>query len=275
MNVYLRNNIKIIGKGSHTVVLSHGFGCSQTMWRYIAPALAKHFTVILYDLVGSGESSLVMYDYQKYDTLDGYASDLLEIIDEVSDGPVIFVGHSVSASIGLLASIARPDLFLYQIMVSPSPCFINHDGYVGGFSAADIEQLCETLDSNYLGWSSSMAPVIMGAPERHELAQELTNSFCRTDPNIAQHFARVTFFADNRAALPQCFIDTLILQCSDDFIAPTSVGEYMLANMPKAELVLLNDDGHCPHMSTPDACLEAMFNYLNKATPPIGLRNVC
>ncbi|QPG04771.1 alpha/beta hydrolase [Salinimonas marina] len=264
MNLFLRNNIKIIGDVGPTVILSHGFGCDQTMWRYLTPKLAKDYTLVLYDLVGSGQSDLTMYSYEKYNELDGYAEDLLEIIGEVSpDAPVIFIGHSVSASIGLLASVAHPDKFLCQIMVSPSPCFTNDADYTGGFSKADINELCETIDSNYLGWSSNMAPAIMGAPTQPELGEELSNSFCRTDPDIAQHFARVTFLADHRALLPQCHTPTLILQCTDDFIAPCSVGEFMQATLPQSTLTLIDNVGHCPHMSAPQACYEAIDSYLN------------
>ncbi len=263
MNLYVRNNIKIMGENGPTVILSHGFGCDQTMWRYLVPDLVKNHTVVLYDLVGSGQSDLTMYSYEKYNKLDGYADDLVEIINEVSpDAPVIFIGHSVSASIGLLACVAHPEKFLCQIMVSPSPSFINEGDYTGGFSKADIEELCETIDSNYLGWSSTMAPVIMGAPKQPELGVELTNSFCRTDPEIAQHFARVTFLADHRAMLPRCQTPTLILQCTDDFIAPCSVGEFMQATLPHSTLTLIDNVGHCPHMSAPDSCLKAIDSYL-------------
>jgi sigma-B regulation protein RsbQ len=264
MSIYLRNNINVIGTGSTTIVFAHGFGCDQNMWRYLTPSFQDRFTLVLYDLVGSGKSDLSAYDFNKYSSLHGYAEDLLNIIDEVSDQAVIFVGHSVSATIGLLAAVQAPEKFKCQIMVGPSPCYINDDDYIGGFSRADVEELCDTIDSNYLGWSSNMAPAIMGAPEQPELAVELTNSFCRTDPEIAKHFARVTFLSDHRDALPLSTTPALILQCSDDFIAPLTVGQYMQKTLPNAELCIIDNVGHCPHLSSPDASTRAIESYLKK-----------
>lgn len=264
MNIRLRNNIHVIGTGSTTIIFAHGFGCDQNMWRYLTPSFQSHFTIVLFDLVGSGKSDLSAYDFEKYGSLQGYADDLIEIIDEVTDLPVVFVGHSVSAVIGVLASVNSPEKFRCQIMVGPSPCYINDGDYIGGFSRADVEDLCNTIDSNYLGWSSTMAPAIMGSPEQPELGVELTNSFCRTDPNIAKHFARVTFLSDHRDVLPKSTTPALILQCSDDFIAPCSVGEYMQKIMPDAELCIIDNVGHCPHLSSPDASTQAIENYLQK-----------
>lgn len=263
MSVRLRNNIQIFGNGPTAIVFAHGFGCDQNMWRYIVPSFEDRFTLVLFDLVGSGKSDLSAYDFEKYNSLHGYATDLLEIINDVTNEPVIFVGHSVSAIIGLLAAVESPEKFKCQIMVGPSPCYINDGDYVGGFSRADVEELCDTIDSNYLGWSSNMAPAIMGTPEKPELGIELTNSFCRTDPEIAKHFARVTFLSDHRDALPKSVTPTLILQCSDDFIAPCTVGDYMKKNMPNAELCIIDNVGHCPHLSSPEASTQAIENYLN------------
>lgn len=263
MSIKSRNNIQITGNGPITIVFAHGFGCDQNMWRYLVPSFQDRFTVVLFDLVGSGNSDLSAYDFEKYDSLEGYAADLIEIIDEVSSKPVIFIGHSVSAVIGLLASVKSPEKFKCQIMIAPSPCYINDGDYIGGFSRADVEELCNTIDSNYLGWSSNMAPAIMGSPEQPELGVELTNSFCRTDPEIATHFARVTFLSDHRDALTQSTTPALILQCSDDFIAPCSVGEYMKQHMPHAELCIIENVGHCPHLSSPDASKKSIENYLN------------
>jgi sigma-B regulation protein RsbQ len=262
MSIRLRNNIQITGSGPTAIVFAHGFGCDQNMWRYLVPSFQDCFTLVLFDLIGSGKSDLSAYDFEKYSSLHGYAADLLEIINEVTDKPVIFVGHSVSAVIGLLASVESPEKFKCQIMVGPSPCYINEGDYIGGFSRADVEELCNTIDSNYLGWSSNMAPAIMGAPAKPELGVELTNSFCRTDPEIAKHFARVTFLSDHRDALPKSTTPTLILQCSDDFIAPRTVGEYMQKNMSNAELCIIDNVGHCPHLSSPEASTHAIENYL-------------
>lgn len=264
MSVRVRNNICVFGEGPATIVFAHGFGCDQNMWRYLTPTFSHRFKVVLFDLVGSGKSDLTAYDYDKYSTLHGYAADLLEIIDEVTDQPVIFVGHSVSAIIGLLATVDAPQKFKCQIMVGPSPCYINDGDYIGGFSRNDVEELCNTIDSNYLGWSSTMAPAIMGTPERPELGAELAHSFCRTDPKIAKHFARVTFLSDHREALSKSPTPALILQCSDDFIAPRSVGEYMQKTLHDAELCIIDNVGHCPHLSAPDASTTAIQNYLKK-----------
>ena len=262
MNVRLRNNIQIIGTGSTTIVFAHGFGCDQNMWRYLIPSFKDRFKIVLFDLVGSGKSDLSAYDFRKYESLHGYAEDLIEIIDDVTDQPIIFVGHSVSATIGLIASAGSPEKFKCQIMIGPSPCYVNDGDYIGGFSRADVEELCDTIDSNYLGWSSTMAPAIMGSPEQSELSVELTNSFCRTDPEIAKHFARVTFLSDHRDALAKSTTPTLILQCSDDFIAPRTVGEYMQKAMSDAELCIIDNVGHCPHLSSPEASTHAIENYL-------------
>jgi sigma-B regulation protein RsbQ len=244
------------------MVFAHGFGCDQTMWHLLAPAFTERYRTILYDLAGSGKSDLSAYDRRKYGSLQGHADDVLEIVAAVADGPVVFVGHSVSAMIGMLANIKAPELFASQIMVGPSPCYINDGDYVGGFSREDIDGLLDTLESNYLGWSSNMAPVIMGAPEQPELAVELTNSFCRTDPEIAKHFARVTFLSDHRSDLPRLKAPTLILQCSDDIIAPQSVGHYMHRALPRSTLRIIENVGHCPHLSAPCASLTAMEEFL-------------
>lgn len=262
MDIQARNNVHVVGEGEATLMLAHGFGCDQNMWRLITPHFANRFRIVLFDLVGSGGSALSAYDQGKYGTLRGYASDVVEIIDEFATGPVVFVGHSVSAMIGMLADIEAHDRFAAQVMVGPSPCYINDGDYVGGFSRADIESLLETLESNYLGWSSNMAPAIMGAPSQPELATELTNSFCRTDPDIAKHFARVTFLSDNRGDLPRLQSPTLILQCSDDIIAPKAVGDYMHRVLPNSTLSVIENIGHCPHLSAPDASTSAMDKFL-------------
>ncbi|MFL9910238.1 alpha/beta fold hydrolase [Paraburkholderia sp. RL17-337-BIB-A] len=262
MSISKRNNVKISGSGERTMVLAHGFGCDQTMWRYLVPAFHDEYRTVLFDLVGSGASDLSAYDIGKYDSLQGYADDLIEIVKEVANAPVVFVGHSVSAMIGLLASLKAPELFAAQIMVGPSPCYVNDGDYIGGFTREDIEDLLRTLESNYLGWSSTMAPAIMGAPAQPELGVELTNSFCRTDPEIARHFARVTFLSDHRAILPRATTPTLILQCSDDIIAPRAVGEYMQRMMPASTLHIIENVGHCPHLSSPGASAAAMHAFL-------------
>lgn len=262
MSVQVRNNVHVSGNGGATMVFSHGFGCDQTMWRYLAPAFAERFRVITYDLVGSGRSDLSAYDRARYATLHGYADDLLGILDACATGPVILVGHSVSAMIGMLATIKAPERFVAQVMVAPSACYINHPGYVGGFEREDIDELLETMEANYLGWSSSLAPAIMGAPERPTLREELTDSFCRNDPDIAKHFARVTFLSDHRADVPLSTTPALVLQCSDDLIAPRSAGEYLARHLPQCELHVIDNIGHCPHMSAPTASTRAIDAFL-------------
>lgn len=232
------------------------------MWRLIAPAYAQRYRTVLFDLVGSGGSDLSAYDRLKYQTLHGYADDVVELVRALTVGKAIFVGHSVSAMIGMLANLKDPAPFAAQIMIGPSPCYIDDGDYVGGFSRKDIESLLDTLESNYLGWASNMAPAIMGAPTQPELGAELTNSFCRTDPDIAKQFARVTFLSDNRAELPQLRTATLILQCNDDLIAPLSVGEYMSRQLPHGVLRIIDNVGHCPHLSSPGACASAMDEFL-------------
>jgi sigma-B regulation protein RsbQ len=257
-----RNNVNVAGDGPATLIFSHGFGCDQTMWRYLIGHFTDRFRVVAYDLVGAGKSDLSAYDRQKYNSLAGYAQDLNEIIDEFATGPVILVGHSVSAMIGVLADRQAHGRIAAHIMVGPSPCYIDSDGYVGGFTLEDIQSLLDTLDNNYLGWSSTMAPAIMGAPGQPELGVELTNSFCSTDPEIAKQFARVTFMSDNRQDVAGLTTPTLILQSTDDLIAPVAVGEYLHAAMPNSTLSLVTNVGHCPHMSAPGACSEAMDSFL-------------
>lgn len=263
MSVQRRNNVRVQGAGSTTLVFAHGFGCDQNMWRFLAPRFAARFKVVTFDLVGSGLSDLSAYDAKKYDSLQGYASDVIEIIDEFSDEPVIFVGHSVSAMIGVAASLRAPEKFAAHIMVGPSPCYIDDgQGYEGGFTRADIESLLDTLESNYLGWASSMAPAIMGTPEKPELAVELTESFCRTDPEIAKQFARVTFMSDNRGDLLKVAAPTLIIQSTDDIIAPLKVGKYLSEHLPKSTLRIVENVGHCPHLSAPGDSALAMDEFL-------------
>lgn len=263
MDLERRNNVQVSGDGPVTLVFSHGFGCDQSMWRQLAPGFSEQFRVITYDLVGAGGSDLSAYDRLKYGHLQGYAQDLNELIARYAEGPVVVVGHSVSAMIGVLADRANPGGIAAHVMVGPSPCYMNKPGYFGGFEPADIEELLETLESNYLGWSSNMAPVIMGAPGQPALSEELTNAFCRTDPEIAKHFARVTFLSDNRADVEGLETPALILQSTEDIIAPPVVGEYLHQAMPNSTLCVLDNVGHCPHMSAADECGAAMRHFLS------------
>jgi len=244
------------------MVFAHGFGCDQNMWRFVAPAFADDHRIVLFDHVGAGGSDLTAYDFERYGMLDAYAEDLLELLRELDLHDVVFVGHSVSAMIGVLAADAEPDRFGALVMVGPSPRYIDDDGYAGGFTPDDIDELLGSLDSNYLGWSSAMAPVIMGNPDRPELGEELTNSFCRTDPDVARQFAEATFRSDNRTDLAGVRVPTLVLQCARDAIAPQSVGEYVHAAIPGSAYVLLDATGHCPNLSAPAATIAAIRSFL-------------
>ena len=259
-----RNNVRVSGRGVRPMMFAHGFGCDQNMWRFVAPAFEDTHRIVLFDHVGAGGSDLSAYDRSKYEKLNGYASDVLEICRDLQLRDVVFVGHSVSAMIGVLAAAEQPELFSALVLVGPSPRYVNDRDYVGGFSRQDIDGLLDALDSNYLGWASSMAPVIIGNPERPELGTELTNSFCRTDPEIASHFARVTFLSDNRADLARVTTPALVLQCSDDVIAPYSVGEFVHRSMPSSRLVVMNASGHCPNLSAPDETVDAIKAFLDE-----------
>jgi sigma-B regulation protein RsbQ len=266
LGVIERNNVNVTGDPSaQPMIFAHGFGCDQNMWRWVAPAFAATHRVVVFDYVGFGESDHSAWDAQRYATLDGYARDVLEICRELDLTGAVFVGHSVSSMIGVLAANAEPQRFDRLVLVGPSPRYIDDDGYVGGFSREDIGGLLESLESNYLGWSSTMAPVIVGNPDRPELGEELTNSFCRTDPAIAAHFARVTFLSDNRADLARVPAPSLVLQCSQDAIAPQAVGEYVHARIPDSELVLMRATGHCPNLSAPDELITAIRSFLDDA----------
>lgn len=232
------------------------------MWRHVWPAFAEEYRVVLFDYVGAGGSDWAAYDPARYASLDGYADDVLQIVRELDLTGVVFVGHSVSAMIGVLAAVREPKRFSRLVLVGPSPRYVDDVGYVGGFTRADIDGLLDSLESNYLGWSSAMAPVIMGNPDHPELGEELTNSFCRADPAIAAQFARATFLSDNRADLERVRVPCLVLQCSEDVIAPQSVGEYVHAHLPESELVLMRATGHCPNLSAPEGTIAAIRAFL-------------
>ncbi len=262
MDVLKRNNVNVSGAGDKVIIFAHGYGCDQNMWRFITPAFKDEYRIVLFDHVGAGKSDVSAFNKVKYASLQGYADDVLEICDALGLDKAIFVGHSVSAMIGALAAIKEPARFEKLVMIGPSPCYINKDGYYGGFSSDDIEELLESLDSNYLGWSAAMAPVIMGNPDKPELGEELTNSFCRTNPEIAKHFARTTFLSDNRADIKKLTTKSLILQCSEDLIAPLEVGAFMHRNIPESKLIIMKATGHCPNLSAPEETVTAIGSFL-------------
>lgn len=265
-NTIKRNNVKVSGKGSRSMIFAHGFGCDQNMWRYVYPAFEDDYKIILFDYVGSGKSDLSAYNSERYSDLNGYAQDVIDVCKATDAKGAVFVGHSVSAIIGILASLKEPDYFSDLILVGPSPRYINDlPDYVGGFERKDIEELLHTMESNYIGWANFLAPAIMKNADKPELAGELTESFCSTDPVIARRFAEATFFSDNRDDLRKVKHPSLIMQCSEDIIAPTAVGEYLGRTLPNSTLRIMKATGHCPHMSAPEETISIMKEYLSKA----------
>lgn len=263
-NIYSRHHIEVAGPDAQPMLFAHGFGCDQNMWRYVAPAFKHEFRTVLFDHIGSGQSDLRAYDNERHSTLQGYADDVLEICEALALERIIFVGHSVSCMIGLLASIRRPELFSRLIMISPSPCYVNHlPDYLGGFERPDIEDLLSMMEKNYFGWASFFAPIVMQNGEQPEFTAELEGSFCSTDPNTALRFARTTFFADNRADLPKATVPSLIMQTAEDIIAPAAVGDYLHRHLPNSTLKLMDATGHCPHLSHPAETIATMRQYLH------------
>lgn len=258
-----RNNVTLSGRvDGPAMVFAHGYGCDQHMWRHVAPAFEDEYQVVLFDHVGAGRSDVSAYDAEKYSSLDGYADDIIEICDALGLADVLFVGHSVAAMMGVIAAQRRPDLFQSLVLVGPSARYINDGDYVGGFSHEQIKDLLVSLESNFLGWSSQMAPLIMANPDRPQLGEELINSFCRMDPNIARQFADVTFTSDNRSDLSGLDLPVLVLQCSEDLIAPEAVGRFVHDAIPGSTFVKLNATGHCPNLSAPEETIEAIRAFL-------------
>jgi sigma-B regulation protein RsbQ len=261
-DIVRRNNLKVFGEGKQPILFAHGFGCDQNMWRFITPAFSDDYQIILFDYVGSGKSDLSAYNLERYGTLEGYAQDILDICEFLSLKDIIFIGHSVSSVIGILASIKNPEYFQQLILIGPSPCYINDESYYGGFERQDVEDLIDVMEKNYLGWSSFFAPIVMQNEETPKLTKELEDSFCSTDPIIATEFAKVVFLNDNRQDLSKTTKPALILQCSDDLIAPVEVGEYVHKNMPKSTIKFMKATGHCPHLSHPQETIDCIKEYL-------------
>lgn len=261
-DILKRNNVTVTGKGTQPMLFAHGFGCDQHMWRFVTPSFENDYKIVLFDYVGSGESDLFAYDPDRYSTLEGYATDVLDVIRALDLRDIIFVGHSVSSMIGVLAANQEPDRFARLILIGPSPRYINDETYVGGFERKDIDGLFEMMDSNFIGWANFLAPAIIKNPDRPELGEELTESFCSTDPVIARRFAQATFLADNREDLARVTVPSLILQCSDDMVAPEQVGEFMNERLASSTLRVMKATGHCPHMSHPDETIALIKEYL-------------
>ena len=267
-DVLTRNNVKVLGRGTQPMMFAHGFGCDQNMWRFVTPAFEDDYRIVLFDYVGAGKSDLEAYDPERYASLEGYASDVLDIAHALDLHDIVFVGHSVSSMVGVLAANREPERFDRLILVGPSPRYIDEPpAYVGGFARRDIEELLETMDRNYIGWANFLAPAIMKNADRPELGEELTESFCSTDPKLARRFAEATFFADNRADLPKLRVPALIMQCSEDMIAPLAVGDYLHRELPGSTLRVLRATGHCPHMSAPEETIAVMKEYLRASAP--------
>ena len=264
-SVIQRNNVHVSGSGTQPMLFAHGFGCDQNMWRYVAPAFADAYRIVLFDYVGSGQSDKSAFNRDRYGSLDGYAQDVLDVVHALDLRDVIFVGHSVSSMVGVIAANREPDRFAQLIMVGPSPRYINDDGYVGGFERADIDGLFEMMDKNFIGWANFLAPAIMKNPDRPELGSELTESFCSTDPVIARRFAEATFYADNRADLASVSVPSLVLQCTDDMVAPLEVGDYLAKHLPGSTVRVMQANGHCPHMSHPEETIALVKDYLQSA----------
>jgi sigma-B regulation protein RsbQ len=260
-----RNNVKVSGApNGRPMLFVHGFGCDQTIWRSVAPAFADDFATVLIDSVGAGGSDAAAFDPTKYSSLHGYARDVVEVARELGLEDAVVVGHSVGATIAALATIEAPELLTELVLISPSPRYTDDDGYAGGFSDEDIASLLDSLEGNYTSWSHAFAPTVMGNPDRPELGDELAAIFCRTDPAIAAHFARVTFTSDNRDDLPLVPSRALVLQCTDDALASEQVGEYVQAALPDGELVVLSATGHCPQLSAPAEVIAAMRSFLGR-----------
>ena len=263
MGIVKQNNVRVQGEGATAIIFAHGFGCDQAMWRYVEPAFQDQYKTVLFDNVGAGASDLSAYSHGKYSSLAGYADDVVEIGAELGLRDAVFVGHSVSAMIGVIAAKKAPGLFKALVLVGPSPRYIDTSDYVGGFSQPQMEELLEFLETNHLGWSAAMAPAIMGNADRKGLGQELTNSFCQMDPEIAKHFARTTFLSDTRDDLEGVDIPVLVLQCAEDLIAPTAVGEYVHKRLSGSKLVMMQATGHCPNLSAPDETIAEIKDFLN------------
>jgi sigma-B regulation protein RsbQ len=262
-SVRARNNVHVSGSGTQPLLFAHGFGCDQSMWRYVAPAFEADYKVVLFDYVGCGKSDWSAYNAERYATLEGYAQDILDIVAAFDLRDVVLVGHSVSSVIGLLASLKAPERFARAVLVGPSPCYLNDGDYVGGFERKDIEGLLDLMEKNYIGWASFLAPVVMKNPGHPELVQELQESFCATDPRVTRGFARATFLSDYRAQMAEVKVPSLIMQCSDDSIAPNAVGEYLHRVLPASTLNVMSATGHCPHMSHPGETIALMKEYLS------------
>jgi len=266
-----RNNVTITGTGRRTLLLAHGFGCNQQMWRFLLPLLEPHYQVVLFDYVGSGASDLQAYDKQRYATLDGYAKDIVEICEALDLTEVTLCGHSVSGIIGLLAAQQIPQRIAAQILICPSPCFLNlPPDYQGGFAEADLLELMDLMDKNYIGWANYLAPLVIGDPDAASFSTELSDSFCSTNPVTAKNFAKATFFSDYRTLLPLNQHPVLLLQSERDALASLFIGEYMQSHIPHSQLQVVAAKGHCLHMTHPAEVAAQIHAFLSPLTQTVA-----
>ncbi|MDQ0638204.1 sigma-B regulation protein RsbQ [Pedobacter sp. W3I1] len=260
--ILIRNNVKILGEGSQVIVFAHGFGCAQTSWKFITDAFLKDYKVILFDYVGSGDSDLSQYDQRKYATLEGYACDVIDIIEALDLNNIIFVGHSVSSMIGMIAALQMPEVFKKLVFIGPSPRYLNDRDYIGGFNAADIETIFEHIADDYIAWSKQLAPVVMNSPLKPHLTDFLQECFEATDPSVALAFAMATFKADYRDKLKNLGVPSLTLQSTDDIMSPLSAGEFIHKNTPDNFLVVMKATGHFPHISEPEETIREIKDFI-------------
>jgi sigma-B regulation protein RsbQ len=271
-DILFRNNVKVKGHGSQSIIFAPGFGCDQTVWKSVAEAFEKDYQIILFDYVGSGRSDIHAYDSKRYSSLAGYAQDVLDVCSALDLKNTVFVGHSVGSMIGMLASLSHPEYFSHLVMIGPSPCYLNDPPhYYGGFEKEDLLGLIDMMDKNYIGWANVFASTVTNNPERPEVKHQLEERFCSTDPIIARQFAEAAFFADNRSDLIKVTVPSLILQCSNDIIAPLAVGEYIHQHLPNSMLKYMDATGHCPHMSHPEETIRLIRQYLSMAAIDVSL----
>lgn len=262
-----RNNVTVTGEEGQPMLFAHGFGCDQNMWRYVTPAFEADYRLVLFDYVGAGGSDLSAYDPDRYDTLEGYAQDVLDVCEALALDDVIFVGHSVSTVVGMLVAIEQPERFDELVLVGASPCYLNDPpDYYGGFNRDALEGLLEMMDKNYLGWADYFASLLMQQADATEVVDVLDRSFCSTDPHVARQFAEVTFFSDYRDVVPNVPTSSLLVQCADDIVAPPSVSHFLEQHLPDTTLTVLDAAGHCPHMSHPEETTTTIREYLSSTS---------